>query len=304
MMGPSALTRDWDLFADWCASVGADAVPAGRSVVEAFLTELPGAPSTQLRRVRAIRAGLEAAGYQLDVPKKPVSTTVREGDGWAGARRALAQLPTAGFPVGFRGRRDGWLLVLIAELGFTRRQALAVTTDDVQLFPEITVAGRPVPRADAAPECPACAVTRWLRALGPAANGWRSEVAELLDPRGIDVDDHDCGAGLDGLWRGADVMTPAIDKRGWVSAGQPLSLVSASTIMSARQRLAGLPARRSTRVEYTGRFKDATSAELADAQDDIDARVAALFARSAEILGDTEDLFTHISGFGLSGEDD
>jgi hypothetical protein len=71
-------------------------------------------------------------------------------------------------------------------------------------------------------------------AARPAANSWRSEVAEFLDPRGIDVDEHDCDNGLDGTWRSADFMTPAIDKRGWVSTGQSLSLVSVSTIMAHR----------------------------------------------------------------------
>ena len=296
----TTINADWALFQDWCASVGAESITADATLVEAFLAELPVASGTQVRRLRAIRRGLAAAGSELDIPHRPVASTIRRGAGWADVRRALAQLPTTRYPYGLRGRRDGWVLVLIGELGLTRRQALAVTGDDVVLFPALTVAGRPVGRAVTAAECPACAVTRWLRVLGPAGRGWRGEVRDLLDPAAAaNVDVHDCGSGLDGVWRQAPTLTPAIDRHGWLAEVRTVSLVTASTIMAQRQRLSGLPERFVARVENTGRFAGATRTELAEAYDDVDEQLARLLERSAAILSDSEGLLGRLSELGL-----
>jgi hypothetical protein len=292
------MNADWDLFVDWCLASDVDAVPAGRSLVEAFLNDAPAAASTQLRRVQSIRRALEDAGYVLDIPVVATASTVRTGEGWGDLGRSLAQLPKFRTPIGLRGRRDGWLLVLIVGLGMSRRQSLAVEETDVELFPALTVCGKTIERAQVAEECAACAVTRWLRVIGPASQGWRSDVNEILNARDVDIDLHDCATGLDGMWRRATVLTPAIDRHGWVSTAAPLSKVAVSSIMAARQRLAGMPERLITRALDTGRYKDATSAELADALDDVDERMDEWLAKTNAMLNDTEGMLGRMSDMG------
>ena len=278
-------TADQQLFVDWCAATDFASEPVGRAVLDAFFNAVPCAPSLRQRRARGILRMLTADLIQLDFPRPaPSATTIRSGAGWVGVSRALDQLPTLRYPVGLRGRRDGWLLVLIGVLGLTRCQALAATADDVVLFPELTIAGRPVSKARDAATCPACAVYRWLSVLGPAAIGFRQEVGDLLSPVGADLQVHDCVSGLVGQWRSAPTLAPAIDRYGWLS-GAPISTVALSAVMTFRQRPAGAPegATVAASFEATGRFKDASSRELADAFDEVDARLSALLARTVDL---------------------
>jgi hypothetical protein len=300
-LGATAL-YDWSVFSDWAQSVdgGVEAVTA--ETVASFLAAAPAAPSTQRRRVRSIRAALVAAGLPVDIPHRPPSTTVRTGEGWADTGRALEQLPTAHFPVGLRGRRDGWLLVLIGVLGLTRQQARAISSADVVLFPALTIAGQTVPRAERPGECPACAVHRWLRVAGPAARGWKSEVQRALN-QPLDLG-HDCQVGLDGTWREAQVLAPAIDRHGWADDSAPLSADSVSNIMLVRQRLSFLPERAVAWEDRPqGRYASATPAELGDAYDDVNVQLTELLARTAEILGDGTGLLDRLKSFGLDDED-
>ena len=289
------LLEDWELFQDWCAAVGKPALPAAPETVTEFLRAVPGRASTDHRRLQAIRRAHQHARAELPIDMPERASTLRSGSGWVSVTRALAQLPTLRFPVGFRGRRDGWLLVLLGELGLSRREALSVTEADVHLYPELHIAGRPVSRSAAAEECPACAVYRWLRVVGPAESGRRQEVRVMLDPNGVDDTTHDCGVGLDGSWREADVLAPAIDRYGFVS-GVALSRESVSDIMRTRQRVTGEPLRGSTRALSSGRFKDATSAELAAAYDEVDQRLAELLARVGAAVDEGADVLGRIEG--------
>jgi hypothetical protein len=284
------LSPEWSLFEDWCTAAGAEPLPATAETVQAFLRAAPARPSTARRRLRVIRAAHRGARLELPVALPERASTLRAGDGWADIPRALAQLPTLRYPVGLRGRRDGWILVLIGSLGMTRREALAVTQEDVVLHPELTVAGRAVPRAEAAVECPACAVTRWLRIVDDAVRGARAEVRAALDPTGVDDAAHDCRIGLDGTWRNATVLAPAIDRHGWVAGAGVLSLTAVSQIMESRQRPGSDPQRGFVRAEASGRFKDASSAELAAAYDDVDAQLSALLARVEAAVSDGDEM--------------
>jgi hypothetical protein len=290
MSATADLGPEWSLFEDWCTATGAVAMPATAETVRAFLGDAPVRPSTARRRLRVIRRAHRNARLALPIDLPERATTLRSGAGWADIPRALEQLPTLRYPVGLRGRRDGWLLVLIGSLGMTRREALAVTQEDVVLHPELTVAGRAVPRAEAAIECPACAVTRWLRIVDDAARGARAEVRAALDPTGVDDAAHDCKSGLNGAWRGASVLAPAIDRHGWVVGAGPLSLTAVSEIMACRQRQGGDPQRGFVRGETAGRFKDASSAELAAAYDDVDAQLAALLSRVEAAVSDGDEM--------------
>lgn len=296
--------RHWYLFVDWCLSSGSGVSEITPEALDLFFTEVPLAPSTQSRRARAIRKGLVMSGV-VEENQASRSSSVRVGESWSGIPRALAQLPTTRFPVGLRGRRDGWLIVLLGVLGMTRQQALDVGPDDVVLFPDLTVSGVQVPRAESPEECPACAVYRWLRVGGPALLGYRSEARDLLEPALAVDGEHDCWSGLDGQWRQAESLLPAIDRHGWAS-GDALTLRSVTAIMRCRQMMAQLPEKFVPREARPPRTAEETSAELAaayDAFDEVDERLAALFARSAEILGDSSDLLDHLRSFDLPLDD-
>lgn len=296
MTGALLVDRDWDLFVDWCVATEVTALPATPEVVTQFLRAVPGRPTTARRRLRAIRTAHREARLQLPIELPARATTVRAGEGWVTIDRALAQLPTLRHPIGLRGRRDGWLLVLIGVLGMTRREALAVRQHQIQLSPDIQIAGRPVPRADAAPECPSCAVTRWLRVVKPAALGRQATVKEMLDPHGVDDLAHDCDVPLDGSWRTVGAFALAVDRRGWVAGGQPISATTVSAIMRARQRPTGDPLRGFTWVPAAGPFKDATSAELAAAYDDVDRRLAELLERTEAAMAEGSELHGVVDG--------
>jgi hypothetical protein len=290
------IDADWELFADWCSAAEMVALPASPETVNEFVRSTPARASTVRRRLRAIRHVHQNARQQLPIELPARSTTIRVGEGWVPIARALAQLPTLRFPVGLRGRRDGWLLVLIGVLGMSRREALAVRTHQIQLSPDIQIAGRTVPRTDSAAECPSCAVTRWLRVVRPAAAGFRATVKEILDPAGVDDTAHDCAVELDGSWRTVRALAISIDRNGWVSAGHPISLTAVSAIMTARQRPAGEPLRGFVWSPATGRFKDSSSAELAAAYDEVDRRVAELLKRSNAVLTDGAEMLGEIEG--------
>lgn len=277
---------DWRLFTDWCAATGVDHDDALPGDLDNFLEFVDGNPRTTERRRRNVLRTMSrrGSGPRFAPLVKP---ELYEGHGWVDVARALEQLPITRFPVGLRGRRDGWLLVLLGTLGFSRRQALAIHQEDVELYPALRIAGQTVPRAADPGECPACAVTRWLRVLGPASLGNRVEVREILDPFSYE-DVHDCGRGLDGAWRVAPVMTPSVDQHGWLGNSKPLSLVAVSTILAMRQRPMELVTHYSVRQEATGRFKDASMQDLADAYDDVDERLQALLAKTASMLEETE----------------
>jgi hypothetical protein len=281
---------DWVLFLDWCQASELPALPASPETVESFLRATPARQSTTRRRLRAIRNVHLAARQKLPVEIPARSTTIRTGEQWVPTARALTQLPTLRFPVGLRGRRDGWLLVLIGVLGMTRREAVAVRSHHVTVSTDIQIAGKWVPRAGVAAECPSCAVTRWLRVVGPAASGFQSTVKDLLNPEGIDDTAHDCDTGLDGSWQRVGVLALAVDRHGWVNAGRPITVTAVSAIMRARQIPAGDPLRGFTWTPSNGRFTHATSAELAAAYDDVDRRLDELLARAEAAMEEGAEL--------------
>ena len=165
-----------------------------------------------------------------------------------------------------------------------------------QLYPRIAVKGRSVPKGDVVAECPACAVTRWLRIAGAASFGFWNEVQEAVSPVGVNELAHDCESGLDGVWRQANTLLPAVDRHGWVSS-EAMSVRSISATMAHRQAL-GVVAEIKTRVMPTGgRFADATMDELADAYSDVDQRAAAALLRLKEIVGEGDEMLDLLRSF-------
>ena len=299
-------THDWDLFVDWCASLGYPslALPTTYAVISDFLIAFPAPIETQGRRVRAIRKAHERAQQPLELPADSRPTLFREGAEWAPVARALAQVPKYQHPKGFqsaiRGRRDGWLIVLVGIIGLSRSAARKLPPDDVRLLPRITIKGQTIPKDALASECPACAVTRWLRIAGDASLGMWSEVKRTVSPEGVDENAHDCGLGLDGSWRQANTLLPAVDRHGWVSSA-PMSSRSISSTMAYRQALGPVAtiAPQFLRVPLSGRYADATMNELAAAYDDVDQRAAALLLRLKEIVGEGDEMLDHLKVFEL-----
>lgn len=294
--------RDWELFVDWCASMELASLPTEAEVLATFLAEFPAPIETQGRRVRAVRKAHESAGQPLTLPVAERASALRNGPEWASVPRALAQVPKYGHPKGFeavvRGRRDGWLIVLVGLLGLSRGAARHLDQAVVQLFPRITIKDQPIPRLDPAAECPACAVTRWLRIVGAASFGFTNEIKTTISPGDVDAAEHDCAAGLDGVWRQANTLLPSVDRHGWASA-DPMSERSVSAVMARRQTL-GPVADVKARVTPTGGpYEHATMSELADAYDDVDQRAAAVMLRLKAIVDEGDGMLDKLKSFGL-----
>lgn len=296
-------TRDWELFVDWCASMDDTApLPTTADTIADFLAAFPAPIEAQGRRVRAIRRAHARAGELLALPSAPRPSALREGAPWASVNRALAQVVKychpKNRPVAIRGRRDGWLIVLIGTLGLTRNEARDLVQEDVQLHPRITIKAKPVPKIQPADECPACAVTRWLRIAGDASFGFWSEVQRTISPTDVNEQIHDCQTGLDGLWRKANTLLPAVDRHGWVSA-DPMSARAISATMARRQTLGEIAKIAAYAIPSGGRFHNATMDEMADAAVDADQKAAAALLRSKVLVDDLVNMLDHLKDLGL-----
>jgi hypothetical protein len=262
----------WGLYADWCASWGREPLPASRQNLQEFLDAFPASRSTQVTRLAVILAVHAQAGLSVDVPRvtNPVSDLWTRVPGFLDPVEALAQVPRYRFPAGLVGRRDGFLIVLTGILGLTREQARQVIPDDITVDSGfITVHGRQVPARGASGECPRCGVAGWLSVIAPHYERLRGSYLPLLDPTTAEPEVHACKAEVGVLWRDGVSLLPSIDRTGAVGTGGALSIRAMTTIIG-RRRI------RSERVEKTGpvsvavgRYQDATSGELAAAQDDV-----------------------------------
>lgn len=291
---------EWALFLDWAASRDdIDLLSADEETLQRFFTDCPAAASTRRRRATRIRSELRRQGiFDADDPSAPL---LRVGEGWVSVQRALAQLPTLRFPAGLRGRRDGWLIVLIGVLGMTRREAARVRPAELVFGADgVAVRGQLVPAGADAAGCPRCAVHRWAAVVGPASlPGHRAEAMAMLSAVGADVEAHACHIEPEGSWRQVATLLPSIDRYGWVGTS-PLTPLSISNIMAARQRPSGYVEHAAAPARAPGRFADATAAELAEAYDDVDARLAELLARTAEVLGRGQELAGDLRDFGVA----
>lgn len=241
----------WLLFLDWCEAVGASALPATVGTISRFFDDVPASVPTLRARLQAIRRAHHATGAHLAVAREPQPRPWRSGDGWLPLGLALDACPSGGWPSAFRGRRDAWILVLLSPLvRRTRRQVLDLRTKDI-IWPQqspsnspgaasapITVAGAPIVANLERPpsECPACAVTRWLRVAGLENRWGKASVREfLIREPGVPVE-HDCLAPAPRKWREVWQLAPAIDQHGWVVDWRPMSARSVSLVAATRLR--------------------------------------------------------------------
>jgi hypothetical protein len=287
------LETQWRLFADWSASWDRDPLTSTTENIAEFLRTFPATIGTQAKRIRAIRLRYQEVALALELPVvgQPRSSLWHDTDGLLDPRGALAQLPKYRHPVGLLGRRDGFLIVLAGAVGLSRRQIHELRTGDITVMAGKVHIGGWVPPVDEVPaSCPRCAVTRWLRILGPVWAGDRATARGLLDVTRATLNDHDCDQPLDGTWAKADYPVLAFDVHGWAHLGGPLSERSITAIVTPSRVETGRVEEVAYRRPTGGRFADSTPAEVYDAQDEFDRKVAAALLRSTHLLDEANDI--------------
>lgn len=190
--------------------------------MQAFCREVPGSVSTLARRLRTV-------GTRLPRPSRPAPGSVRAGT----VEAALRSVQVDGWPGGLPARRDAAVVALVAVGGLTRRQVRGLRAS---WPPVLASSGDPG-------SCPACAETRWRRALLVGlADGWRQvryELTELEPATAAEHTWHDCERPLPPVpdLAAAAPLAVAVDRHGWADERRPLSARSISAIVS--RRLAG-----------------------------------------------------------------
>ncbi|MBF4588256.1 hypothetical protein ITJ69_19145 [Curtobacterium sp. VKM Ac-2887] len=226
------LEAHWGRFVAWCAATGHQPLPATAATIEQFLHQFPGAVSTQRLRRHAIRAQHLAAGFPDPIPTVQARVWPRsEAPNAAALGEVLAGIPKYRYPIGLRGRRDAFLTVLLGALYLTREEARTITPGDVAVTSIVRIRGYVVPSSNDPASCAACAVTRWLRIVGPVWTGFRGDVIRLLDPTKGNLDRHDCEQPVPGDWRRAEQLLLPLDVHGWARTGASLSGRSMTSII-------------------------------------------------------------------------
>lgn len=241
-LGPDSealLEAHWGRFVAWCTAYGHESLPATAATIGQFLTMFSGSASTQRLRRRAIRAHHVGAGFPDPIPTVEARVWPRlEASDQAAVGEVLAAIPKYRYPIGLRGRRDAFLTVLLGVLHLTREQARTITPADVAVTSIIRIRGHVVPSSDDPAACAACAVTRWLRIVGPVWTGFRGDVIRLLDPTKGNLDRHNCEQPVPGEWRRAEQLLLPLDVHGWARTGVTLSGRSMTSIIPSRRAAA------------------------------------------------------------------
>lgn len=298
MTGRGALLdRHWDRFEAWCNAWGRDALPASPETVEEFLQLFPGSKSLQRLRRQAIADRHAAAGEPSPIVSAEVPTVWSDDEHLADVEGALAEIPKYRHPVGLRGRRDAFLIVLTGFLRLSREQARRVTVCDIEHSTSmVKILGRVIPSNDDPVTCMACAVSRWLRVVGNAYRGLRAETYRLLDSTRADLDVHDCGLRLEEPWRAAHELLLPLDTHGWARTGVPLSKRSITTIVPSRRRASGFVEDVAPHTRKPGRFDDLTEKQTYEAAGELEVKVAAAYAKSLEALAQAQRLGMELDG--------
>ena len=296
-----ALNREWDLFTEWCQSWDLGPLPATTEIVARFLHDHPGAPSTRLQRIRAIRQHHEAAGIPLVMERTgPGPAALWRQDGRLDARAAMGQQPRYRFPVGIRGRRNAFLILLAGELGMTRTQIHAFGPDSIRLEDDLTTVGERLLAWEEDPRrCPACVARRWLQVVSVLLVGRdRLAARDLLDIQTATPDEHDCRKPVEPGWQQVSHLVTSVDRWGWVPTDPSVSTRTVTTIIGPLR----VPTEAVEDLTYKkldgGTFKHLTSAELAAKQDDVLNEVDALDLRIRQMLEHADDIDAILHGLG------
>jgi len=167
---------EWGLFCDYTTATDQPALPTTMAALTGFLAAAPARPATVARRVRAIAAAHRRAGYLLTRPEHgPAAPRAARARRRTDPGLMIAACATRGWPAGFSGRRDAFLIVATEVLGYPHAAARDLRPTEIT-FPAsepdgetvLRIEGRAVSAGDDPRTCPACAVVRWLDILGVA----------------------------------------------------------------------------------------------------------------------------------------
>ncbi len=310
---------DWALFTDWCTATEHIALPANWATITEFTSSCPGANATIRRRIAAITHHHRTAGHPAPVdPSKEIDSPSRELIGPTQVDMLMRLLPSNGWTGGLFGRRDRALLTLAAQTTIPYRQlprltvaalqiagGVASVTDHHGVAHAVGSAGDPV-------LCGPCALVRWRRVLNAEARHKRLP-ALLKKAEEVTADSHHpCHAPKPIDARTLDApLFPPINQWGHLPLPiRPLSPHSTSRL--ARQADTGLAHHKALDVDELVAVVDANQvavdpapaarpvydweaanqrkidavrqlAPLADALDDIEARISELVARTKDL---------------------
>jgi hypothetical protein len=291
-----ALGREWDLFVDWCASWDLGPLPATPEIVERFLQDVPGAASTRAQRVRAILDRHEAAGFALALLRtgRPPSALWRQDGTRLDPRQAMAQQPRYRFPVGVRGRRDAFLILLAGELGMTRAKIHTLAPDQVHLDGNRTRVGDKILGWEEDPRrCPGCVARRWLQVVSVLLAGRdRGAARDLLDVQKATPTEHECQKSVASGWEQVGRLVTAVDRWGWVPVDPRVSTRTVTAVIGPLRVRTGRVEDVTARRSDGGVFRDLSSAQLAGKQDEVLDEVAALDLRIQQLLDEAGDVDT------------
>jgi hypothetical protein len=232
---PRAYPAEWALFVDYCAAADQPVLPTTLAAVRGFFTEVSAAPATRRRRLLAISRAHRDAGALLYRPPDPEAREPEAARREAG--RLLAACPSRGWPAGFTGRRDAFLIVLTRVLGYSHAGARTVTATDIEAGEGIVrLRGATVPVTGDPRTCPRCVVVRWLSVLDQADGVGRHDAYQALATASAPTvaSEHVHTLAEPQRWRRARSLLPPIDQHGWIDDYHPvLSLRSIGTRLAA-----------------------------------------------------------------------
>jgi len=311
---------DWALFTDWCTATYRIALPADWATITAFIAGCPGAPATIRRRLAAIVHHHRAADHPVPAdPTRKAGPPARELIDPGQVDMLMRLLPSNGWTGGLFGRRDRALITLAAQTTIPYRQLPRLSVGQLHIADGVATitdhhGAAHVIGAKADPMlCGPCALVRWRRVLDTEVQ--HKSVKTLLK-KGEEVtraSHHPCRTPkpIDPRTLEA-VLFPPINQ--WGQMPFPLEPLSPhSTSRLARQADTGLAHHKALRVDdrvavlnavqavaepataaappvwdwaaANQRKKDAVQqlAPLADALDDIEARIDELLSRTRQL---------------------
>ena len=232
--------HDWDLWTWWSTTRGTPPIPAQWDDLETFLIDVPCAPSTATRRISTIRAAHARERARITgQPEQPTPPPVIQR---STVGKVLHTIPVQGFPHGFRGRRDA-LIIVATSLGITPAQVAGLTPADVTTYPLPAIHGHDL---DYVPNhglrCPACTLTRWLRAL----SAWYTQLYDaqwralelLIEDTPANARSHDCATEILDGWQNAPVLIPPIDRQGVPDLRHRVTTRTITTTLTEHRRRA------------------------------------------------------------------
>jgi hypothetical protein len=281
------MSRGWSLWVDWCTATGRSPLPVTEEGLVAFEHDV------RSDHTRDIRRFLTDAG--MTWPRESRARDPWEGIHLLSLGESLHQCPTTGWPDGYRGRRDAWLLLLTLGLRLCRAHALAVRVPDIaETVGGVAVTRRALSRADDPAACLVCVTQRWLAVLAAESRWGRAGVREMLAP-GRTSRGHVCTRPLPQI-PSHQVLAPAIDRHGWSVDWRPMTPRAVTGVLAARCR-AKSPAQQADQhaaPESGPTFNETTFKRLdaaCRAADEVNARAKAL-------LDDTDGLLTRVGRHG------